>query len=107
MDWRSEFIKIISGIYGRRDAERTANTLIGGCFRDFVSMLEKALPGAIISEEYKTEDKKAIIRLEGCKNPSPTLRKISINGREIDLGNGIDLGMVSPTLREPATNPLR
>ena len=61
-------VNIIKGklmeIYGYREGLRIAGVILPGIFADFRQMAASA-GGAGVSEEYKTEDLKAVITLEG------------------------------------------
>ena len=57
-------------IYGPDRGEKICYTVLPGVLSDFNRMLNKEKPGVMISEEYRLEDGKSLLILEGQKDVS-------------------------------------
>ncbi|MCR5775333.1 MAG: hypothetical protein K6G42_09645 [Lachnospiraceae bacterium] len=81
--WIEEVTDELSAIYGAKAGE-VARTIIPPCLADFGKMLGKAAPGSRVSEEYKTEDEKALLIFAGEKTEEGRrLISVTVNGKEI------------------------
>ena len=60
-----EIIRGLELVYGSGKGLKTYNVIMPGILSDFNNMLKKAPIGEEISEEYRLEDGKGVIRVKG------------------------------------------
>ena len=54
-----------ASVYGSAEGNRVCMTVLPGVLKDFQHLLTAAAPGAPVREEYRLEDKRATLVLEG------------------------------------------
>lgn len=88
LPFRKKFELMIVEAYGLPEGIRASQVLVPSILGDFRKMLEKAGPGVPVREEYKTEDGRTTIEIEGemvrnGKKAEPCVRGLRVGGREM------------------------
>ena len=74
-------------LYGDKRGRAVCDAVIPGVLGDFRSMLDRAEPGAAVREDYRLDDRKGDICLEGRRTAEGRfLTKLAVAGIPVDLG---------------------
>ena len=63
--WMAALNEELAKVYGEKEALRVSVTVLPGILGDFRRMLEASLPGTAVREEYRMEDGRITLYLEG------------------------------------------
>ena len=111
--WTDSFRDALVKYYGVKGAQSSAAVLIPAIMSDFCGMLKKSNAGRTVSEDYNTEDGKAVIHVEGVKRlalprnimstkldfPEFILTKLTVGKEDIPLRTGgEDIGIFTGQL---------
>ena len=76
-----------AAVYGEKKGLAVCDAVIPGVLGDFRGMLDRAEPGEPVREEYRLDDKKGAVCLEGCRTAAGRfLTKLTVAGLPVDLG---------------------
>ena len=79
--------KLLVSVYGPQDGLRIGIVVLPNLIKDFKGMLEKAMPGLEIREEYCFDDRPGSIVLSGMRLSGGKCRltKVCTGGRETEV----------------------
>ena len=86
---RREFVSL----YGGKRGLSVCDAVIPGILGDFRKTVLAAEEGSAAEEEYRTEDRRAVLRLRGVRSDGRCLiTELTVNGRPVSLGkDGLSL----------------
>ncbi len=92
VSWIEKARQAFSAVYGAKKGPAVCGAVIPGIMGDFRGMLLRADAGVVIREDYRTDDRKTEIHIEGRRDGDAlTVTALSIGGRTIDLDGGLKI----------------
>ena len=90
--WIENARRAFAAVYGEKKGSTVCDVVIPSVLRDFRSMLARAEPGVLVTEDYRTDDKRTEVHLEGRREPAgaqqaPVVTRLTVGGGEVDLGS--------------------
>ena len=77
-DWMKSLQEELGRVYGTQEGMRISWTVMPGILADFRKMLDKAPAGRTVREEYRMEDGRISLRLEGRALATGSMRKLLV-----------------------------
>lgn len=88
--WIENARKAFQTVYGEEKGRAVCGAVIPGVMGDFRKMLEKAPAGAPVAEDYRTDDGKTDIHIEGRREADGLrITALSVGGSAVDLGGEV------------------
>lgn len=88
--WIENARKAFQAVYGQEKGLAVCGAVIPGVMRDFRGMLEKSPAGALVTEDYRTDDGKTDIHIEGRREGDGlVITALSVGGSAVDLGGEV------------------
>lgn len=85
--WIESARRAFQAVYGEKKGAAVCAAVLPGVMGDFRKMLERAAPGELIRETYRTDDRRTDVRLEGRRDAAGLcVTRLEIGGAAVDLG---------------------
>ena len=84
---RAQFVRV----YGKERGEKVCGVVIPAVMGDFRKTVLKAKPGAVVTEQYRTDDRKTDITVTGRRETRGgrevcVIEKLEVGGAPVSLG---------------------
>ena len=87
VQWIDAARRAFQTVYGEKKGAAVCAAVLPGVMRDFRGMLERAAPGELVRETYRTDDGRSDVRLEGRRTASGlSITRLEIGGAAVELG---------------------
>ena len=87
LTWIENARRAFQEVYGDKKGLAVCAAVIPGVMGDFRRMLEKAPEGAALSEDYRTDDLKTDVHIEGRREGDGlVITALLVGGEAVDLG---------------------
>lgn len=85
--WIDNARAAFSAVYGDKKGAKVCAAVIPGIMGDFRKMLTRAADGVPVAEDYRTDDLKADIHIEGRRTGDRlSITSLTVGGTPVELG---------------------